>query len=171
MKKSDMTPEQVKAWILNRCHEDGDCLLWDGAVARGAGPAVTDPHTGRTSPTRRVLMRAMGFDVNGRVATTTCGNPLCMSEEHLVALTRKQLQQRTGPTISANVVRSAKLAASRRARSYITMELVREIRSSGMRATDAAARWDIPLQTAARILRHDTWRESVGNHFAGLGAR
>lgn len=165
-----MSPEQTAEWIWSRCHEDGDCVLWDGAVARGGGPAATDPETGKTAPVRRVLMRALGFDLEGKVATTSCKHPLCMARGHLLALTRKQLQKRTGPSISANVVRNAKLAEIKRARSYLTMEIVRDIRASGMRATDAAEHWGIPLQTAARVIRHDTWKD-YSSPFAGLGAR
>lgn len=168
-RKRDMKPEQIAKWIWDRCHADGDCLIWDGAVAQNSGPAVTSPFTGRTAPARRVLMQALGMDIAGKMATTTCGNPLCMERGHLIAWTRKELQQRTGKGLSVNVLRSAKLAEVARRRSYLTMEVVRDIRASGLRATDAAKRWNIPLQTAARVIRHDSWREYAGNPFAGLG--
>lgn len=173
MKKS-LTPdidEALAAAIWSRCHEDGDCLLWDGAVAGNkAGPAMTDPATGKTAPARRVLMKALGMPIAGLIATTSCQHPLCMERAHLLALTRKQLQQRSGPKLSANVVRSARLAELSRARSYLDMETVRAIRASGLRAKQAAEKWGIPLQTASRLIRHDSWRETTGNPFAGLGA-
>lgn len=166
-----MTDEQIAAAVWARCHDDGDCMLWDGAVARNAGPAMTSPYTGKTAPVRRVLMQALGFDIQGKIATTTCEHRLCMAKPHLLALTRAQLQARSGPKLSANVVRSAKLAEIKRATCYLTMDIVREMRASGMRATDAAEHWGIPLQTAARVLRHDSWKEYGANPFHGLGAR
>lgn len=166
-----MSPERIVHGIWSRCHGDGDCLLWDGAVAANAGPAMSSPYTGKTTPARRVLMQALGIDIAGKIATTSCNHPLCMARDHLLVLTRKQLQQRTGPKIAGNVVRSAKLAKIKRAQSYLTMEIVRDMRASGMRATDAAQHWGIPLQTAARVLRHDSWKEYTANPFLGLGAR
>jgi hypothetical protein len=112
----------------------------------------------------------MGVDVRCKVATTTCGNPLCMAKDHVVAWTRKQLQKRSGEKLSVNVVRSAKLAEVARRQSDLTMDRVREIRSSGLRPTDAAHAYGISLQTAARIIRHDSWKEYGTNPWAGLGA-
>lgn len=168
VKKSDMTPQQVADWIWSRCHDDCGCLIWDGAISKNSGPAVTSPYTGRTTPARRVLMQALGYDIAGKTCTTTCGHQACMEREHLVAWTRRELQLRTGKALSKNMLRSAKLAEAARRRSYLTMDLVREIRASGMRAKQAADHWSIPLQTAARVLRHDSWREYGSNPFAGL---
>jgi hypothetical protein len=115
-------------------------------------------------------MKALGMKVDGLIATNKCQHPLCMAREHLLAMTRKQLQKRSGVKLANNIVRTAKLAEKSRARSYLDMETVRAIRASGLRPKQAADRWDIPLQTAARLIRHDSWREYTGNPFAGLGA-
>lgn len=165
-----MTPTEIQQWLWSRCHDDGDCVIWDGAVAQGSGPAVSSPYTGRTTPARRVLLQALGVDIKGKIATTTCGNSLCMAKEHSVAWTRKELQKRSGIKLSSNIVRNAKIAAATRARSYLTMEVVRAIRCAGMTATQASQHWNIPLQTVARVLRNDSWKEYGANPFHGLGA-
>lgn len=166
-KKSEMTPEQVAEWIWSRCHEDGDCLIWDGAIAGKSGPAVTSPFTGKTAPARRVLMQALGRQVNGFMCTTSCGSPNCMAKAHLITWTRKQLQKRTGKVLSTNEVRRSKLAAAAQRRSPLTMEMVREMRASGMTATQAAAHYGVPFQTAARALRNGSFRD-YSSPFAGL---
>jgi hypothetical protein len=165
--KSDMTAQEVAKWIWDRCHDDGDCVIWDGAVAANAGPAVTSPFTGRTAPTRRVLMQALGYKIDGLICTTSCGHQNCMAREHIITMTRQQLQKRTGPSLSKNEVRRASLARAARQRSYLTMEIVREMRASGMRATQAAKHYGIPLQIAARVLRNDSWRD-YSNPFSAL---
>jgi hypothetical protein len=166
-----MTPEETKAWVWARCHEDGDCLLWDGAVAKSGVATARDPNTLKVGPVRRTLMIALGRYIGGKLATVSCGNPLCMAEEHLLALTRKELQQRSAPKLSQNLVRSAKLAKAARAKSSMTEEKAREIRASGMRPIDASAHFDVPYQTAAKIIGGRAWKEYGANPFFGLGSR
>lgn len=164
-----MTPAQIAQWIWARCHEDGDCMIWDGAIAANAGPAVTSPYTGRTAPARRVLMQALGIEIDGLICTTTCQHNCCMARGHIVAWTRQELQLRTGKSLSGNHARNAKLAQAARRRSYLTMEIVRDMRASGLPAKQVAQQWGVPLQTAARVLRHDSWRD-YSSPFAGLFA-
>lgn len=166
-----MTPEEIKAWVWAKCHEDGDCLLWDGAVANGGVPTARDPNTEKLSPARRILLTAMGKNVAGKVATTTCNNPLCMAEDHVVAWTRKQLQQRSGEKLTYNMVRAKKLADVARRQSTVDMDLVRQIRAAGMRPKQAAEHFNVPFQTACRIISGTSWKEYGTNPFIGLGAR
>jgi hypothetical protein len=106
------------------------------------------------------------------MATTTCEHPLCMAEGHLLAMTRKQLQKRSGAKLPGNIVRSAKLAEVARRQSEIDMELVRQMRASGLRAKQASEKFGITLCAASRILRGDAWKEyGANNPFQGLGGR
>ena len=40
-----MTPDEIKANIWSKCHECGDCLLWDGAVNDAGVPQMRLPGT------------------------------------------------------------------------------------------------------------------------------
>jgi hypothetical protein len=163
-----MKPEEIKQLVWDKCVPDGcGCLIWKGSIARGGVPAFRDPVTGKTGSARRILMTAMGKNVKGRLATTKCNNPLCMAEGHVVLWTRQELQKRSAAKLVENHVRSAKLAAAARARSKLTMEQVREIRSSGLRAKEVSAQYGITLHCACLIVNGRTWRD-YSNPFAGL---
>lgn len=164
-----MTPEETKEWIWSRCHEDGDCVLWDGAVDDSGVPQLRRPGSRKVEPARRVLLAALGQEIKGRVATTTCQHPRCMAEEHCVAWTRKQLQKRSGQKLVTNIVRAAKLAAIGRERvGKLSMEKVRAARAAGMTGRAFAAETGVTLSTAQKALRGDAWKEYGANPFSGL---
>lgn len=163
-----MTPDEMKAFIWSRCTPCGKCLLWDGAVANGGVPVMHAQGSKRQEGVRRVLLKAMGVDVEGKVATTTCDNPLCMAEKHVVAWTRKRLQKRSGMQLSTNLARSAKLAAVRRKSAVLTIEKAREMRASGMNGEQAAKHYGVSESAAYKVLAGTTWKE-YGSPFAALG--
>lgn len=170
-----MTDREIVDWLLGQCVPgEGECMLWRGGVSTSRGgsalPTAVHPNTKKNTPARRILLEAMGKKIVGKCATSSCRDQLCMAPQHAEAITRKELQLRSGPKLSANVMRSAKLAELVRQRQCtLTMEQVREIRSSGMRASEAAKVYGVPLQVTARILRGDTWKD-YSNPFAALGA-
>lgn len=174
---SGMTDQEILKWLRGYCvPSEGGCMIWNGSCSTShhghcALPTVRHPVLNRNMPARRAQMMAMGRDISGFICSTSCRNPLCMAEAHAVLLTRGELQRLVGPKLSANRVRSAKLAKAARRRSSLTIEQVREMRASGLRATDAARVYGVQLQTASRILRGQAWREYEHNPFAGLGAR
>lgn len=170
-----MTNKEILDWLAGQCVPgEGGCMIWRGGISTGgkgsALPTVRHPVTRRNMPGRRVLMLAMGKDVAGKCCTSSCRNPMCMAQSHAEAITRKELQARTGPKLAGNRVRNAKLAEAARRQSPLTIEKVREMRASGMRATEAASAYGVQLQVAARILRGDSWRDYTNDPFAGLGA-
>jgi hypothetical protein len=166
-----MTPQETKEWIWSRCHEDGDCLLWDGGTDDQQVPYLRMPGSRKVEAARRVLLTALGVDVTGRVATTTCDNPLCLCEDHCVAWTRAKLQKRSGKKLAGNVVRAAKLQAARRPTATLDIEKVREMRASGMTTREAAAKYGVTQSTAHKAMTGKAWKDFGANPFFGLGAR
>jgi hypothetical protein len=166
-----MTPEEIKGWIWSRCHEDGDCVLWDGGCDDQDVPYLRLPGSRKVVAARRVLLNALGVEIHGKLATTSCGHPKCLAEGHCVAWTRKQLQKRSGRKIAGNVVRAAKLQAARRGGATLSMEKVREGRQSGMTGRAFAELHGVTLSTAQKALNGKSWKDYGANPFLGLGAR
>lgn len=162
-----MSPEETKAWIWSRCHEDGDCLLWDGGTDDNGVPYLRLPGSRKVVAARRALLEALGVNVQGKVATTTCGHPGCLAEEHSVAWTRKQLQKRSGEKHRFNLVRAAKIAKWRRQTAVLDEEKVAHLRECGLTTREAAALYGVAQSTAANAMRGDSWKD-YSSPFQGL---
>ena len=157
----------VVAHLHSLCRREGKCLLWTRA-ADGAGvPIVRLPGAKKVHQARRVLMQALGRDMQGLLATTRCGNPLCMDPAHCVAWTRKKLQKRSGQKFTGNVARAARLATVRRRTAVLSMEKVREMRSRGLTGKQAAAEYGCSEAAAHKALSGATWKE-YGSPFGGF---
>ncbi|HYD75755.1 hypothetical protein [Ramlibacter sp.] len=166
-----MTDAAIIEWLQGKCVPgEGGCLIWTGAVGHKGVPAVRNPFTNKTGSARRLLMQAMGHRIQGKVCTTKCCDPRCMAKDHVVAWSRQELQKRSSQKFRYDVVRSAKLAEAARAKSSLSMQLVRAMRASGMRAKEASEHFGVPFQTACRIISGRNWKD-YDNPFAGLGAR
>lgn len=162
-----MTPEQIQKWIFDRCRPNGDCLEWSQAMHSGHPACRLPGHP--TQSARRVLLEAMGKRVAGRLASCNCGNPRCMLPEHLVVLTRKQLQQRTAKetNFGARPSRRKKLAEARRKTAVLDMEKVQEMRERGLSSREAAAIYGVSQSCAHQALTGQTWND-YSNPFLGL---
>jgi hypothetical protein len=167
-----MTPEETKQWIWSRCTRCDKCLLWDGGVDDCGVPQMRVAAEKKVRPVRRVLLEALGVSVAGKLATTTCGDPRCMDEKHVVAWTRKRLQARSAKSTAygRNEARRAAIAMKRRESATLNIEKVREMRASGMSSREAAAAYGVTQSTAHKALAGITWRD-YGSPFARLGAR
>lgn len=164
-----MTPEDIKRWIWNRCTRCGKCLMWDGAVDDGGVPQLRLPGSKKVEPARRVLLKAMGKDIEGKLATTICGNQLCMDEKHAVAWSRKRLQRRSAKATNygQNAARRLAITKKRRATAILDMEKVRQMRADGLTSREAAQRYGVTQSTAAKALSGETWKE-YASPFSGL---
>lgn len=165
-----MTPAETRDWLWSRCTPCGDCLLWDRAVDDGGVPQVRLPGSRKVSSARRVLLEALGRDITGRIATTKCGDQLCMAEQHVVAWTRKQLQKRSAKKFASSLLRSARLATARRRTAKLTLEdahELRRLRADGVSTREAAERFGVAQSTAAKAMRGESWRD-YGGLFTGL---
>ncbi len=81
-------------WLRARTKPVGDCLVWQLSAAHGTQP--TTKIGGRKGPmvlVRRVLwQRKHGQSMPRHVlAGVSCGTPLCVHEDHIVAIDRKEL--------------------------------------------------------------------------------
>lgn len=79
----------LAAKIRARCTEDGDCLMWPGSTDSRGVPTVRIVR--RIVSARMVVLLAAGKWVDGHNAANTCGRIGCLAEDHLAALTRREL--------------------------------------------------------------------------------
>lgn len=142
------------AYLQARTVEVGDCWEWPGA------PVMR--HQGRPQNVRRVIAVEMQLPVEGKLATVKCANPVCCNPEHVVLLTRRQLQQRTAKLtqLHANPARARKLATKARAAGKLTEAQVAEIRAiEGVTQREIAARYGITQATVSAIRRGVKWKD------------
>lgn len=157
--------------ILERCIEDGDCLIWQGAMSHGTRPTARIDGTRKTVGVRRLLLELNGIDPGRNRVFPTCGNQACLNHEHLKPMKHaamlKLVARQTG--YARSVTRNAKIAASKRKRSPLTPEMVAEIRSSPESGRAVARRLGLCQATVQAIRAHDTWRD-YANPFFQLAA-
>jgi hypothetical protein len=156
-----------------KCEETG-CMEWQGDFNGRNHDTPSMIMGGKRVPVRRVVMQEAGKWIRGRLATNTCRNPACVAEEHALALTRKQLQQRTASSTNygKSLATRAAIAKSRQtgSRAVLTAEAVREIRESPMLLREAAEKFGCSLKTVSKARNYQTWKE-YSSPFAGLGSR
>ncbi len=163
--------------MCNVCEESG-CWHWKGAISANGTPTVS---VGTCAADRKVVaVRKLVLDMLGEVppvarffpvASNTCANRGCVAPEHANWMTRKALQRRTAELTKygASLTRRAKIEAAMRARSTLTMDVIREMRTSGMTPKQIADSGQYPVDrfAAAQILRGDIWKDHA-SPFAGL---
>jgi hypothetical protein len=166
---SHHNPAMVKR-IHGRCVEDGDCLIWQGAVTQHGMPYML--HNGSNKAmVRRVLFAAFYGEVPaGKLVTPTCLDKRCMGKKHLVAMTpaeSKALHAEKGAYL--NPGRARKAAMTIRAKSHITQEIVDAIRNAPT-SKEAHEQTGVSLPYCYQV-RNGERRAPLDNPFAGLGAR
>lgn len=131
--------------IRTRCVEEGDCLIWPGAICT-RGPVATIK--GVQHSLRRVAWESKHLKPfpDDRLASPDCGNPRCLA--HVVATTWSKLNTR--PTSLSHRIRTA-LAC--RKDSKLSDEAVDEIRYSDERVVELAARHGISTAYAYMVRR------------------
>lgn len=152
-------------WLLPylqaRSDEVGECWEWRGAVQQLSRSPVMR-HDGRPQAVRRVIAQTLELKVEGRYATARCCNPLCVNPEHVITVTRQQLQQRTAKVtqMHTNPARCRKLAQSARRKGKLSEAQVAEIRAiDGMKQRDIAALYNITQSTVSAIRRGAKWKD------------
>lgn len=150
--------------IKHRCVEEGDCLLWQGAMASGTCPVITIKQ--QTYPVRRLLWLRAGKALPEKGAiVASCGDDRCLLPAHMV-------QRKRGAPIGRKrtPLLRAKMAAIKQAQSSLTLADIEIIRTSAERAVDLAKRYGKAKKTIENIRNGHTWQVQTG-FFAGLGAR
>ena len=154
----------LKNVIRSRCTEEGDCLIWPGAMNAGRSPAMT--FKGENVQIRRFLWEQSGHILQTRTAIKVrCKEVRCVAEGHL-------FEGRRGPNVGMkrSGAHRAKMAALQQAKSTLTLDDVAEIRSSLKPLKELAAQYGKAKRTIQNIRAGETWRV-VSGPFAGLGAR
>lgn len=148
-------------YLRARSEEVGECWEWTGALQSARGSPVMR-YERVAQPVRRVIALELGMQVKGRMATVRCCNSLCVRPEHVVVLTRKQLQQRTAKVtqLHANPTRCRKLAQTARRTAKLSETQVAEIRAlDGLTQRQIAARYGIAQATVSAIRRGVKWKD------------
>lgn len=155
--------------IREKCIEEGDCWLWQGAMDKGTPRAKVG---GKMVYVRRLVLELKGKKIHtGMRATTTCGDERCVNPDHVVASTPSAINaavaRRTG--FARKAARRAKISAAKRKNSHVTPEMVAEIRSSDGTGRAIAARLGLHASTVNDIRAHRTWVD-YSNPFFQLAA-
>lgn len=148
-------------YLRARSEEVGECWEWTGALQSARGSPVMR-YERVAQPVRRVIAIELGMQVKGRMATVRCCNSLCVNPEHVVVLTRKQLQQRTAKVtqLHANPTRCRKLAQTARRTAKLSEAQVAEIRAlEGLTQRQIAGRYGITQATVSAIRRGVKWKD------------
>lgn len=156
--------EQIRKHIV----EEGDCWNWTGAV-QTCGSVPTMNYKRKVGAVRRFILEEQGVDLSKRLATYTCGNPLCVNPEHVAPATRRAVQRRTTEEQGhqQGLLRRKKLADNARKRAKLNPELARQVREADGTQDQIAERFGISQATVSVIKRGVTWKD-YSNPFAGL---
>lgn len=159
--------------LPTHCVEEGECWLWQGYTTAGRVP-YGYLHGKRTAVRRIVLLlrdgRALGPQ---QVASTTCGDPLCVRPDHIRVTTRsKQLARAWRDGTINNTLRVLRITATQRkgAKAKLSQETARAIRASSVPGTQLAPQLGVSVHLVNRVRAGKSWRELTGP-WAGMGAR
>lgn len=159
----------LMARIRARCHEDGDCLIWEGA-ANNRGPIFTVDK--KEQSVRRAAWEAKhGVEFpKGKLARRCTESVMCVNPSHIVPVTRAQITKHVMDAKPA-MVKYAERVKGHRARGLkFGDDAVRDIRTSG-------DHWSVLMErhgcsrTYVFMLRRGQYRKDQSNPFAGLGSR
>lgn len=160
----------MNVYLSTRTVEEGDCLVWNLSCVNGH-PSMR--WQGKNMLVRRVLWQETHGDIpKNKVVRCTCGESKCVNIEHMALMTYAQIGKIEGARGKmSDHARSAKIAATKRKLTGLTIEQVREIRASPMSGVALAAQLGFSQNKISKIRLHKCWREFHGNPFSGLGAR
>jgi hypothetical protein len=123
-------------------------------------------------PVRKALLKEAGKTLRKTDRCyTSCRNPLCVNPDHIQILHVKQLMSKLADLshLSGGTVRAQKIANSRRVKSRLTMDIIRQIRSEERTAPQAAHEYGISCSYYNRIRRNEVWKDTA-NPFLRLAA-
>ncbi len=159
--------------IHDRCDEVGDCWIWKDAVGQHGYPIM------RRLPGGCQLVRRVVVALDGRPAaarqpvTCTCDEKRCCNPAHLKPSTPSAVGKAAAAKGSFSTkARAARIAQGRRSSgaTKLTLDLVREIRSSEETGPVLAERYGVNRSLIGSIRRGTAWKD-YSNPFSGLGGR
>lgn len=151
-------PDELSRRMGPYVEEVGECWMWTGSTQWNCQTPVL--RWGKNCcGVRRLVAIAQGLQVVDRMATTKCGQILCVRPEHIVLLTRKQLQLRTAARTDYEAYRAVYSAAARKRATKLNEDLARQIREAEGRQKDIAAAFGVSQHTVSMIKRGQMWRD------------
>jgi len=159
--------------IKERSEEEGDCWLWQAATS-GKRPMLR--HDGIAINVRTYIAKHLQKrNTSGRLVTMKCENLSCVNPDHIIILTRTQLQLRTvkRTNYASNPARRQRIAAASQRLSKLDWNKVREIRSMEGSSQGIARKLGLWFSTVHSIRNHRSWVEPspFQGLFTGLSAR
>lgn len=144
--------------IFARCEDYGECRLWTGSL-NGSSKHPKIYIEGHYRAARRVVYElARGPVPAGRCVSLSCRESLCLEPKHMLTRSPREVQLRA-QRMDASRVSIMTAAARTRRSNKLSMELAREIRSSGEPAIKAAKRLGVNKSLIWRIRRNEAWSE------------
>lgn len=150
--------------LLARTIEEGDCLIWAGYANKGKFPQWRIG--GHLWLVRRLIWSLSHEAMPRGQVGTHCGSPLCVHPNCLVDRSRAKAQR--GILLTAS--HKANIATGRRAKSRLTMDVVREIRASDEPSVNVDRRLGLSIGYTSRIRLGLAWKDRA-SPFSGLGAQ
>lgn len=156
--------------IRAQCHEDCDCLIWDGGKGSGV-PYMRVPGQSSLIPVRRwIAIHHLGLNVGGLLASNKCENPNCVDPSHIIMRDRSQLGKAAANRTKyhKNPVRNQKLALAARARSPHPPELIEKIRDMEGSCKAIARELGINFSVVTELKMGRSYKTYTNNPWAGL---
>ena len=153
--------------IKERCIEEGDCWLWQGAYSHSA-PVLR--HQRKVLPVRRYIAEFLqGKDTYQRFAHVKCGDLSCVCPDHIVVYTRAKLQKETAARVgyAQRPERNYKLSKAAMARNKRTQEEIDAIRNATGSIRQIARDLGYNFSVVQKIRNGTSYRQ-VNNPFSGL---
>lgn len=156
------TPAQVLARIAALSKEDGDCMIWQGALN-----ACGIPMLGKITTKRAAWVAIHGPIPKGHLVTSSCGCQKCVA--HLELTTKAKVLLATNSRADVAIRRAAKVKKTKRESvGKINMDIARRIRTDGRTLTVWAAEIGCSISLVSLVRNNKSWVESV-SPWAGAG--
>lgn len=155
-------------YILSRCVEEGDCLMWTGHVSKDRLPIITE-NRAKKSARRKLYEAIKGAELpKNKIVRMKCGNHLCMNPDHLQVLTIAQARKADGKAgrYSTPIMQITRTRSSR-ARGKLTLEQAREIRASSLSLRKLSEIYGVDKSNIAHIKNGKAWADHE-NPFIGM---
>jgi hypothetical protein len=166
--------EVTMEWVIERCEEDADCLLWQNAINEHGQPKCTFHHPDGTRSTKN--LRRVVWNLHSEkplkprlFVQMTCENKHCLNPDHMRAITKSVMVAQTWKNMATRVNKVLAVQRTTRAlRGKLDMEKARYIRSTDRPAKELAAEFGVSQTVIHLVRRNAAWKELGASPFAGL---
>ena len=155
--------------MMARTVRSGRCLEWTGPMSKGI-PVYRVTGFRELIAVRKLVLLELGPIEPGKLASKTCGNPLCVDPAHVRPMTRGQVQRVTASKngYHKSPARSAKIAAKAKARRILTEEQAAMVRTDPRPLRAVAKELGVNFSVVQQIRAGKTYRFASGNPWVGL---